>query len=117
VVAGSSKRGRTRSKGAVVARLRHTAEEVLGPRPPEQGERAWGHSVSGAIISVPECQPLAADNIWRVILAGETVGRLVKRSSEHGWMLLQADDLTDLQEAALAEAGRGEAASGLVKAG
>lgn len=67
--------------------------------PPEPGERAVGHGVCGAIVAVPDEQPLKVDGIWRVTLAGEPFGRLVGRRRGDGgaWRLLQLDDLTDAQ--------------------
>ena len=56
-----------------------------------------GHGVSGAIIAVPGQQPLAADNVWRITLAGELLGRLVGHGRDGAWQLLQLDDLTDAQ--------------------
>lgn len=72
---------------------------ALRPLSPDPGERAVGHGVTGAIVAVPEQQPLAADGIWRVALAGEPFGRLVRRGHDDGgaWQLLQLDDLTDAQ--------------------
>lgn len=72
---------------------------ALGPRSPDPGDRAVGHGVSGEIVAVPEQQPLAADGIWRVALAGEPFGRLVgrRRNGVGAWRLLQLDDLTDAQ--------------------
>jgi hypothetical protein len=81
----------------VVTELRRVAAAVLGPRPPEPGERAIGHNVVGAVVAVPKQQPLSADNVWRVVLAGEPFGRLVGRGRGGAWQLLQLDDLTDAQ--------------------
>lgn len=70
---------------------------------PALGERAAGYGVSGRIAVVPDRQPLAADGIWRVTLAGEGVGCLVRldeqdySSGAAGWQLLQLDDITDAQ--------------------
>lgn len=72
-------------------------------RRPILGERGMGYGVSGKIASVAETQPLAGEGVWRVILAGESIGRLVRRDDqEHeagaaGWRLLQLDDLTETQ--------------------
>ena len=84
-------------------------------RQPVSGERAVGYGVSGRIALVPEFQPLAAGGIWRVTLAGESVGRLARRDEQDyssgvaGWQLLQLDDITDAQletyEAHLLDAG------------
>ena len=84
--------------------------EVRGPavvtaRRPAPGKRALGYGVSGLIVVVvvPEFQPLAADAIWRVALAGGSVGYLVRRDEQDyasgaaGWLPLQLDDLTDAQ--------------------
>lgn len=70
-----------------------------GAARPGIGERASGHGVSGTIAAVPDVQPLARDGIWRVALAGEAVGRLVRRDdrARGGWSLLRMDDLADEQ--------------------
>jgi len=93
-----------------LAGLRQLAAVILGPRRPDPGERAAGHGVSGTIIGVPELQPLGTAEIWRVSLAGEPFGRLVRRSRQNrlrAWQLLQLNDLTDVQfdayEAAMQE--------------
>ena len=70
---------------------------MLGPQPPEPGGLAVGHGVSGAVSVVPSPQPLAADGIWRVRLAGERFGRLVGRARNGAWRLLRLDELTDAQ--------------------
>jgi hypothetical protein len=82
---------------------------------PALGERAAGYGVSGRIAVLPNRQPLAVEGIWRVRLAGESVGRLVRldeqdySSGAAGWQLLQLDDTTAAQlrayEAAMLEAG------------
>lgn len=64
---------------------------------PEAGARASGHGASGVIAAVRARQPLSADGIWRVSLAGEPGGRLVRRKGEGSWQLLRVDDLTDAQ--------------------
>lgn len=79
---------------------------ALRCRQPVTGDRAAGYGVSGTIAAVLECQPLAADGLWRVTLAGETIGRLIRQdeqafqNGESGWVLLQVDDLSDAQLAA-----------------
>lgn len=80
-----------------VAELHQVAAAVLGPRRPEPGERASGHGLSGAIVAVADLQPLAADNIWCIGLAGEPFGRLVGGARGGAWRLLQLDELTDSQ--------------------
>jgi hypothetical protein len=95
------KRRASRRGASAIATLRQTAMKVLGPRAPEHGERAYGHGVAGPIVAVPEWQPLAAENVWRVVLSGEAFGRLVARGKGGGWMLLQLDDLSDAQSEAL----------------
>jgi len=77
--------------------LRETAEAVLGPRPPEPGERVSGHGLTGTVLVVADTQPLAADHIWRVGLAGEPFNRLVKRDRASCWHLLQLDELSEAQ--------------------
>lgn len=67
---------------------------------PGVGEQAAGYGVSGAIVAVPELQPLGPDGVWRVTLAGEVFGRLVRLgegTSGRVWQLLQFDDVTDEQ--------------------
>jgi hypothetical protein len=72
-------------------------------RRPALGERAAGYGVSGRIEAVAELQPLAGGGVWRVTLAGESVGRLVRQDKLEygvevsGWHLLQLDDLTEAQ--------------------
>ncbi len=80
-----------------LAGLQQMVAAVLGSRPPEPGERAKGLGMSGAVVAVPDQQPLAADNVWRVTLAGEPFGRLVERARDGAWQLLQLDNLTDAQ--------------------
>ena len=71
------------------------------PLRPAVGDHATGHGVSGTVIAVSDDQPLAADGIWRVTLAGEEFGRLVRCCSpERGgkaWQLLRLDDMSDEQ--------------------
>ena len=74
---------------------------VLGFLPPRSGARAASHGVCGTIVAVPAWQPLADDGVWRVTLAQEPFGRLVGRGQGGAWRLLQLDDLTDEQIAAL----------------
>lgn len=67
---------------------------------PTVGDHAAGHGVSGIVAVVPDHQPLASGGIWRVTLAGEGFGRLVRFDEEHGgraWQLLQIDELSDEQ--------------------
>ncbi len=73
---------------------------VLGPLRPGPGQQATGYGMTGVIATVPECQPLAQDGIWRVNLVGEVPGRLVRRAKrrrDRAWQLLQIDDLNDAQ--------------------
>ena len=86
-----------RGNAEAMSKIRAVAAAVLGPRPPEPGERATGHGMSGAVVAVPEQQPLAADDIWRVVLAGELFGRLVRRAQDGAWQLLQLDELSNAQ--------------------
>jgi hypothetical protein len=65
--------------------------------PPRLGERSSGYSVFGTLAAVAEQQPLSAENVWRVVLAGEVVGRLVKRAQDGALQLLQLAELTDAQ--------------------
>ncbi len=76
----------------------------LGPRCPDPGDRAAGYGMDGTIVTVHSVQPLSNDRIWRVTLAGEACGRLVRseqRRRSGWWSLLQIDDLTDAQLALL----------------
>lgn len=90
---------------------------------PGIGEHAAGYGVSGTILAVPELQPLAQDGIWRITLAGESFGRLV-RLADGGrgrmWQLLQLDDVTDEQfdayDAAMRTAPEPAAAASATKA-
>lgn len=82
-----------------------------GPARPAIGQRASGYGMSGTIAAVPRAQPLARDGIWRITLAGETFGRLVRLDAgarDGGWRLLRIDDVTDeqfdLYEAAMSDA-------------
>ena len=77
---------------------------------PVAGDMAAGHGMSRNIAAVPGWQPLERDGIWRVVLHGEVVVRVVRHATRQGggwrWQLLQMDDMTDEQldayEAALA---------------
>ena len=77
------------------------AVEAFGqPSPPVAGEQASGHGVFRRIAAVPDLQPLASDDIWRVALEGETVIRVVRFHIEMGgvrWELLAMEDMTDEQ--------------------
>jgi hypothetical protein len=65
------------------------------------------------IAAVPGWQPLERDGIWRVLLHGEVVVRVVRHATRQSggwrWQLLQMDDMTDEQldayEAALSGPG------------
>jgi len=78
---------------------------------PVVGDEAAGHGMSRRIATVPDWQPLGHDEIWRVVLHGEVVVRVVRHSSLPGiaahWQLLQMDDMSDEQldiyEAALSD--------------
>lgn len=78
---------------------------------PVVGDTAAGHDMSCRIAAVPGWQPLERDGIWRVVLHGEVVVRIVRHVTRQGsgwcWQLLQMDDMTDEQldvyEAALAD--------------
>ena len=77
-----------------------TAEAFGQPSPPLAGEQASGHGVFRRIAAVPDLQPLASDDIWRVALDGETVIRVVRFRTEMGvakWELLAMGDMTDEQ--------------------
>ena len=66
-------------------------------QPPRLGEKSSGHSVIGTLAAVAEQQPLSAENVWRVVLVGEAVGRLVSRARDGALHLLQLTELTDAQ--------------------
>ena len=77
-----------------------TVEAYRQPLPPIAGEQASGHGVFRKIAAVPDLQPLASDDIWRVALEGETVIRVVRFHTEMGgakWELLAMGDMTDEQ--------------------
>ena len=84
-----------------------TLPGIVDP-PPAVGDAAAGHGVSGTIAAIPDKQPLAQDDIWRVTLRGEAFGRLVRHGepgcSGTAWQLLRIDDLTDAQLDAYDEA-------------
>ncbi len=81
------------------------------PLRPVAGDEAAGHGMKRRIAAVPDGQPLGHDGIWRVVLHGEVVVRVVRCSALPGtgsdWQLLQMDDMTDEQldiyEAALSD--------------
>lgn len=68
---------------------------------PIAGDEAAGHGMSRGIAAVPGWQPLEHDGIWRVVLRGEVVVRVVRHATRQGggwrWQLLQMDDMTDEQ--------------------
>ncbi len=67
---------------------------------PTIGDHAEGHGVSGMVAAVPDHQPLATDGIWRVTLAGEGFGRLVRFDEVRDGrtlQLLRIDELNDEQ--------------------
>ena len=70
------------------------------PPQPVAGEQAAGHGVFRRIAAIPDLQPLASDDIWRVALEGETVIRVVRLRAEMGgprWELLAMGDMTEEQ--------------------
>ena len=96
---------------AVIRRISF-AQDIGRPSKPSVGDHAAGHGMSGRIAAVPDVQPLERDGIWRVVLHGEVVVRVVRHATRQGstwcWQLLQMDDMTDEQldayEAALSNA-------------
>ncbi len=76
------------------------AQSVRRSRP-VAGDMAAGHGMSRNIAAVPGWQPLERDEIWRVVLHGEVVVRVVRHATRQGggrrWQLLQMDDMTDEQ--------------------
>ena len=78
---------------------------------PVAGDRAAGRGMNCNIAAVPGWQPLERDGIWRVVLHGEVVVRVIRHATRRGsdwcWQLLQMDDMTDEQldayEAALSD--------------
>jgi hypothetical protein len=62
---------------------------------------AAGHGMNCNIAAVPSWQPLERDEIWRVVLHGEVIVRVVRHARRQGggwrWQLLQMDDMTDEQ--------------------
>jgi hypothetical protein len=79
---------------------------------PVVDDEAVGHGMRGRIAAVPDLQPLERDGIWRVVLHGEVIVRVVRPTMRQGsawrWQLLQMDEMTDEQldayEAALSNA-------------
>ena len=57
--------------------------------------------MSRGIAAVPGWQPLESEGIWRVVLQGKVVVRVVRHAMRQGggwrWQLLQMDDMTDEQ--------------------
>lgn len=86
-----------RGRHVAGARGEALSPSCAAPTVPEPGSAASGHGVSGVIALLRSRQPLAAEGIWRVSLAGEPGGRLVRHRQGGGWQLLQVDDLTDAQ--------------------
>ena len=94
-------RVRSRDRAMVWRRGRRPAGTVSSA----QGRLQWatkplGYGVSGTILGIPEQQPLANDEIWRVFLAGEARGRLVRMDRRRNgitWRLLQLHDVSDAQ--------------------
>lgn len=75
-------------------------EDFGQPVPPTTGEQASGHGVFRRIAAIPDLQPLASDDIWRVVLEGESIIRVVRfRAEMRGmkWELLAMGDMTDEQ--------------------
>lgn len=84
-----------------VARRARFARDAKRPSMPVVDDEAVGHGMSGRIAAVPDLQPLERDEIWRVVLHGEVVIRIVRHAMRQGsawrWQLLQMDDMTDEQ--------------------
>ena len=85
---------------AVVRRVSFAQNTARSSRPVVDDE-AVGHGMHGRIAAVPDMQPLKRDEIWRVVLHGEVVVRVVSPARRQGsvwrWQLLQMDDMTDEQ--------------------
>ena len=67
---------------------------------PAVGEQAVGYGMFCRIAAVPELQPLAPYDIWRVALEREAVIRVVRsRAAQSGprWELLAMSDMTEEQ--------------------
>ena len=77
------------------------AQDIGRPSRPVVDDEAVGHGMSGRIAAIPDLQPLEGDEIWRVVLHGEVVIRVVRHVTRQGsawrWQLLQMDDMTDEQ--------------------
>lgn len=77
------------------------APDASSPLKPVTGDKAAGYGVRRKIAAVPDWQPLGHDGIWRVVLHGEVVVRIVRCSALPGsvphWKLLQMDDMTEEQ--------------------
>ncbi len=71
------------------------------PSGPVVGDEAVGYGMSSRIAAVPDLQPLERDGVWRVVLHGEVVIRVVRQATRQDsawrWQLLQMDDMTDVQ--------------------
>ena len=94
-----------------VAQCAQTAESGECSSQPAVGDEAAGHGMSGRIEVVPGLQPLAAHDIWRVVLEGQPLVHVVSGRVPHAgprWRLLAMGDMTDEQldayEAAISEA-------------
>lgn len=91
------------AKVAEVAAARRVlfAHDIGRPMTPVVDDEAVGHGMSGRIAAVPDLQPLERNEIWRVILHGEVVIRVVRHATRQGrawrWQLLQMDEMTDEQ--------------------
>ena len=91
------------TKVVEVASIRRVlfAQDIGRPPTPVVDDEAVGHGMSGRIAAVPDLQPLERDGIWRVVLHGEVVVRVVRPARRQGsvwrWQLLQMDDMTDEQ--------------------
>ena len=91
------------AKVVEVASIRRVsfAQDIGRPLMPVVDDEAVGHGRSGRIAAIPDLQPLERDEIWRVVLHGEVIVRVVRHSTRQGgarrWQLLQMDDMTDEQ--------------------
>ena len=91
------------------------------PLQPRVGEQAAGHGMFRRVAVVPGLQPLASDDIWRVILEDEAVIRVIRSRATQGgvrWELLAMGDMTEEQldtyEAAVSGSQEGGSAAGPV---
>ena len=97
----SALHARTKVVEVAVSRRIPFAQNIGRASAPMVDDDAVGYGMSGRIADVPDSQPLKRDGIWRVVLHGEVVVRVVRHATRQGntwpWQLLQMNDMTDEQ--------------------